>query len=154
MSKRGSKESKLSRYLKAPIRFLIKAGDFYVKSMTEYSEKVGHGTVLGCPTGHVVNALPRSYSVGSTRSSHADDDFRELLRAASTRHLDDGKARLDRVQRQQARQSPKMPRSQSVGIGRIDEDKPCDFDADFIKVKPAYFPRSRSYAVTKREGGL
>ncbi|KAK8587020.1 hypothetical protein V6N13_086028 [Hibiscus sabdariffa] len=148
MSKTGSKERKLSRYLKAPIRFLIKVGDFYIKSMTEYSEKVGHGTILGCPAGHV-NALPRSYSVGSTRSGHGDNDFRELLRAASTRHFDDNKAR-----RQQARRSPKMPRSQSVGIGRIDEDKPCDFDADFIKVKPAYFPRSRSYAVTKREGGL
>ncbi|KAE8675632.1 ARM repeat superfamily protein isoform 1 [Hibiscus syriacus] len=144
MSKRGSTESRLSRYLKVPIRFLMKAGDFYVKSMTEYSERVGYGTVMGCPTGQV-HALPRSYSVGSTRSGHGDDDYRELMRAASARKFDNNKAR---------RQSPIMPRSQSVGIGRIDEDEPCEFEDDIIKVKPAYFPRSRSYAVTNRKGGL
>ncbi|GMJ03857.1 hypothetical protein like AT4G37700 [Hibiscus trionum] len=153
MSKTGSKESRLSRYLKAPVRFLVKAGNFYVKSMTEYSERVGYGTVMGCPTGQV-NTLPRSYSVGSTRSGNGgDDDFRELVRAASTRTIDN-KARFDFDRRQQARQSPKMPRSHSVGIGRIDEDKTCEFEEDVIKVKPAYFPRSRSYAVSKRKGVL
>ncbi|GMI76870.1 hypothetical protein like AT4G37700 [Hibiscus trionum] len=150
MSKTGSKESKLIRYLKAPIRFLMKAGDFYVKSMTQYSEQVGYGTLLGCPTGYV-NTLPRSYSLGSTKSVSGDDDFRELLRAASTRNLDDKKAQLDRV-RQQASRSRKMPTSRSVGIRRIDEDKPCYFEEDIIKVKPAYFPRSKSCSIKNISG--
>ncbi|XVF59237.1 hypothetical protein PTKIN_Ptkin07bG0260000 [Pterospermum kingtungense] len=161
MSKNGSKESKLSRYLKAPIRILIKARDFYIKSMTEYSDRIGYGTVMGCPTGQV-NTLPRSYSVSSTKSSNRDDDFRELVRAASTRSLGN-KVRSELLQRQQARQSPNstvngannMPRSRSVGIGRIDEDKPCDeFEDDVKVVKTDVFPRSRSYAVTKRKGGF
>ncbi|XWS41747.1 hypothetical protein CRYUN_Cryun17cG0109800 [Craigia yunnanensis] len=156
MSKKGSKETKLSRYLKAPIRILIKARDFYIKSMTEYSDRIGYGTVMGCPTGQV-NTLPRSYSVSSTKSGNGDDDLRELIRAASTRSLGN-KVQLDLLKRQQARQSPNtagannMPRSHSVGIGRIDEENPCDFEEDHIKVKTDVFPRSRSYAVTKRKG--
>ncbi|XP_012488252.1 uncharacterized protein LOC105801544 isoform X1 [Gossypium raimondii] len=146
MSKKGSKESKLSRYLKAPIRFLIKAGEFYVKSLTQYSERVGYGTVMGCSTGQL-NTFPRSYSVSTTRSGNGDDDLRELIRAASTRSLDNNnRVQLDLVRRQQARQSLKMPRSHSVGIGRIDEDRPCDFDED-IKVNIDYVPRRKSHAV-------
>ncbi|OMO56437.1 hypothetical protein CCACVL1_26550 [Corchorus capsularis] len=160
-NKKERKESKISRILKAPIRILIKARDFYIKSMTEYSDMLGHGTVLGCPTGQV-STLPRSYSTSSVKSSHGDDDLRELIRAASTRSLGN-KIQLD-LQRQQAaaaaRQSPNkttggpdnMPRSRSVGIGRIDEDKPCDFEED-VKVKTNVFPRSRSYAVSKRNKG-
>ena len=157
MNKKGCKESKLRRYLKAPIRILIKARDFYVKSMTEYSDGVGYATVMGCPTGQV-NSLPRSCSVGSTKSGNGDDDLRELIRAASTRSLGN-KVQLELLKKQQARQSPNstgaknMPRSHSVGIGRIDEDKPCDFEED-IKVKTDVFPRSRSYAVTKRKGSF
>ncbi|OMP01778.1 hypothetical protein COLO4_11600 [Corchorus olitorius] len=160
-NRKERKESKISRILKAPIRVLIKARDFYIKSMTEYSDMVGYGTVLGCPTGQV-STLPRSYSTSSVKSSHGDDDLRELIRAASTRSLGN-KIQLD-LQRQQAaaaRRSPNktpggpdnMPRSRSVGIGRIDEDKPCDFEED-VKVKTDVFPRSRSYAVSKRKGGF
>ncbi|XVE86972.1 hypothetical protein DITRI_Ditri18aG0078800 [Diplodiscus trichospermus] len=158
MSKKGSKESKLSRYAKAPIRVLIKAKDFYIKSMAEYSERIGYGTVMGCPTVQV-NTLPRSYSVSSTKSGNGGDDLRELMRAASTRSLGN-KVQLDLQKRQQAaRQFPNtntraMPRSHSVGIGRIDEEKPCDFEEDDFKVKTDVFPRSRSYAVTKRRGGF
>ncbi|XP_021274749.1 uncharacterized protein LOC110409647 [Herrania umbratica] len=156
MSKKASKESKLSRYLKAPLRILIKARDFYIKSMTEYSDRINYGTVMGCPTGQV-NTLPRSYSVSSAKSSNGDNDLRELIKAASTRSLGN-KVQLDLLRRQEARQSPvtganNVPRSRSVGIGRIDEDKPCDFEED-IKVKTDAFPRSRSYAVTKRNGAF
>jgi hypothetical protein len=43
-----------------------------------------------------------------------------------------------------------MPRSHTVAIGRIDEEKPCDFDEEDVKVKTNVYPRSRSYAVSKR----
>ncbi|XWS33471.1 hypothetical protein CRYUN_Cryun22dG0086200 [Craigia yunnanensis] len=157
MSKKRSKESKLSKYLQATIRILIKARDFYIKSMTEYSDRIRYGTVMGCPTGQV-NTLPRSYSVSSTKSGNSEDDLRELIRAASTRSSGN-KVQLELLQRQQAKQSPNstgannMPRSHSVGIERIDEDKPCDFEED-IKVKTDVFPRSRSYAVSKRKGSF
>ncbi|KAB2058280.1 hypothetical protein ES319_A11G225000v1 [Gossypium barbadense] len=100
---------------------------------------------MGCSTGQL-NTFPRSYSVSSTRSGNGNDDLRELIRAASTRSLDNNnRVQLDLVRRQKARQSLKMPRSHSVGIGRIDEDRPCDFDED-IKVNIDYVPR-KSHAV-------
>lgn len=80
MSQKGSKERKLSKYLRAPIRILIKAKDFYVKNMNQYSDGIGYVTVLGCPTGQF-NTLPRSYSVGSSTKSagdNGDDDLKEL----------------------------------------------------------------------------
>lgn len=42
-----------------------------------------------------------------------------------------------------------MPRSRSVAIEKIDEDKPCDFGED-VTVKTDVFPRSRSYAISTR----
>lgn len=157
--KQGRKESKVSRYLKAPIRILIKARDFYIKSMTEYSDRIGYGTVMGCPTGQVINTLPRSFSVSSTKSSSSnrDDDLRELVRAASARSsLGNNMVQSSELlqRRQQANNNNNnVPRSRSVGIGRIDEDKPCDFEDD-TNVKANVFPRSRSYAVTKRKGAF
>ncbi|XWS29685.1 hypothetical protein CRYUN_Cryun24cG0051400 [Craigia yunnanensis] len=123
--------------------------------MTEYSDGIGYTTVMGCPTGQV-NALPRRCSVCTTKSGNGDDDLRELIRAASTRSLGN-KVRLDLLKTQQARQYPNttgannMPRSHRVRIGRIDKEKPCDFEEDNIKVKTDIFPRSRSYAVTKKK---
>ncbi|GMI86511.1 hypothetical protein like AT4G37700 [Hibiscus trionum] len=145
MSKKVAGESKLSRYVKAPIRILIKARDLYIKSMTEYSERISFGTVMGCPTGQV-HGLSRSYSVGTTKSRNGEDDLRELIRAASTRSLrNHGK--------QPGRRYPATgAANHGVGIGRIDEDKPCEFeDEDRIKVKTGVFPRSRSYGVTKKK---
>ncbi|KAA8531550.1 hypothetical protein F0562_006259 [Nyssa sinensis] len=154
MSKKPSKETRLSRCLKAPIRLLIKARDFYVQSTSECAGRVGYGTVMGCPTAQI-STLPNSFSVNSSKSSNSDEDYRELVRIASTRSLGN-KIELDLLRRQQSRQSPTsgmnvVPRSQSVGIGRIDEDKPCEIEED-IKVKTDIYPRSRSYAVSKQNG--
>lgn len=157
-TKKASKQSKLSKFIKSPIRILIKARDIYIKSMSECSDRLGYGTVMGCPTGQVVNTLPKSFSVNSTKSSSHDDDYRELLRAASTRGLN-SRVQLDVLQRQQSRKSlnttaaTHMPRSHSVGIGRIDEEKACEFEDDF-KVRTDVFPRSRSYAVHRRSSGV
>ena len=41
-----------------------------------------------------------------------------------------------------------VPRSQSVGIGRIDEDKCCEFSED-VKVNiDQVYPRSKSHSMT------
>ncbi|KAL4379258.1 hypothetical protein GQ457_02G015380 [Hibiscus cannabinus] len=139
MSRKVTKESKLGRYLKATIRVLIKARDLYIESMAEYSERVSFGTLMGCPTGQV-NGLSRSYSVGSgsgsTKSINRDDDLRELIRAASTRSSRN-KVQLEHQGRR------------SVGIGRIDEDKPCEFEDEVIT---GVFPRSTTtYGVIKKK---
>ncbi|KAJ9670453.1 hypothetical protein PVL29_026781 [Vitis rotundifolia] len=140
MSKKANKGSKLSRCMKAPFKILSCVRDLYVRSMTECAGRVSYGSVMGCPTAQV-SSLPKSFSVSSSKSSGAQD-LSELI-----------KIELDLLRRQPSSQSPVtgtnvVPRSMSVGIGRIDEDKPCEFGED-IKVNTDAFPRSRSYAVSK-----
>ncbi|XP_059643791.1 uncharacterized protein LOC132285617 [Cornus florida] len=129
--KTSTKETKLSRYLKTPIKVLRKARDWYIQSMTQCAGKVSHDNVMGCPTAQV-STLPKSFSVNSSKSSN-DEDFRELIKIASTRSLGN-KIELDLLRRQQSllQQYPVtggvdvVPRSQSVGIEMIDEDKGQD----------------------------
>ncbi|KAI3440997.1 uncharacterized protein J3R85_002833 [Psidium guajava] len=161
----ASKEAtKMRKLLKAPIRILLKARDFYVRSLTDCSGHIGYGCVMGCPTGQI-NTLPRSFSVSSTKSgsASADEDFRELVRVASLTSLS-SRVGSDLTQTQHiAGQSPMaptknrttmaMPRSFSTGIGRIDEDKPCEFGEDAVAKADVYM-RSRSYAPSKRTSGL
>lgn len=139
--------------MKAPLRFLKKARDMYVQGMIHCSAQLSNvDAAMGCPTAHP-SMLPRSFSVGSaTRSAASDDDFKELIRAASLRTygtaFDFGEA---------AAMKMKMPRSRSVGIGRIDEDKPCEFgDDEAIKVRPRpnVYPRSKSYSTRRAAPGL
>ncbi|KAK3210995.1 hypothetical protein Dsin_015701 [Dipteronia sinensis] len=153
-TKKSSKDGKLSKYFKSTLRILSKARDFYIRTMTECSDKVTYATAMGCPTAQPIS-LPRSYStMSSSKSSNNEEDFRELVRAASTRGLG-GRIEHDLLRKQQVRQTPttnNMPRSYSVGVGRIDEDKPCDsFDEDVLH-KTSVYPRSRSHAVRKRTG--
>ncbi|XP_059644074.1 uncharacterized protein LOC132285858 [Cornus florida] len=154
MSKKSSsKETKLSRCLKAPIKVLSKARDLYIQSMTQCAGKVSYDNVMGCPTAQV-SSLPKSFSVNSSKSSN-DEDFRELIKVASTRSLGN-KIELDLLRRQHSPVTggvDAVPRSQSVGIGRIDEDKACEFGED-IKVNTDVYPRSRSYAVNSKTTAL
>ncbi|KAI3440998.1 uncharacterized protein J3R85_002834 [Psidium guajava] len=136
--KNASKEAtKLSKLLKAPIRIVVKARDFFVRSLTDCSGHIAYGSVMGCPTGQI-NTLPRSFSVSSTKSGSTsiDEDFPELVRVASLRSLRN-KVGSDLMEMLHvAGQSPipmtnnkttmVMPRSFGTGIWRIDEDKPCE----------------------------
>ncbi|KAL9326843.1 hypothetical protein ACSQ67_007488 [Phaseolus vulgaris] len=150
--KERTKESKLSTYMKAPLRFLKKARDMYVRGMIRCSAQLSHvDAAMGCPTGQLCT-LPRSFSVGSaTRSTASDDDFKELIRAASLRSygpgFEFGEAAVMKM---------KMSRSRSAGIGRIDEDKPCEFgdDAIMVRPRPNVYPRSKSYAISRGGPGL
>lgn len=158
MSTKASKESsKFTRCIKAPIRILTRARDFYIKSMSDCAANVstyGSVSVIGCPTPQVPSSLPKSFSVGSSATSSNDDDFSELMRVASTRSLGK-KIELEAFRQQQSRKQLPMggiavvPRSHTVAIGRIDEDKACEFGED-IKLKTDVYPRSRSHAVTNR----
>ncbi|CAD5169599.1 uncharacterized protein LOC103983578 [Musa acuminata AAA Group] len=133
MSKRSGTSNRLGRCMKAPLRALCHARDFYVRSMNSCAGRMEYGLQMG--------DLPRSYSLHqSTRSSASDEDLRQLIRAASLRRA------LSQSTVHGTPPPPSaVPRSQSVAIGRIDEDKPCEFGdakvgADFL------LPRSRSYA--------
>ncbi|KAL5706702.1 hypothetical protein ACHQM5_024835 [Ranunculus cassubicifolius] len=140
-------ENTFIKVVKAPIRFLGKARDLYVNSLTNCSGRMNYGGAFG-----PANTIPRSYSNTSARSNDSED-LRELVRAASQRGL---REKLEMEIKQQRQASKKLPRSFTVGIQRIDEDKPFDFpEEDFkpvIKKKKAdlLFPRSKSAAVSKR----
>lgn len=190
MKAKASHQNKFMKILSIPIRALAKARDFYVKSMNNYADKVHYGAGPGW--GSAPYSVPRSFSTNSARSSD-EDDFKELMRAASTNTLGkriDLNAALsgasksnssttrsqsqshEAMQQQQQQQQHgngingkvirRVPRSASVGMAKIEEDKPCEFVGDVeirnvngakkdeskvAKEKFRLFPRSRSYAV-------
>ncbi|KAF5205624.1 hypothetical protein FRX31_004790 [Thalictrum thalictroides] len=131
-------ESKFIRFIKAPLRILGRARDLYVQSLSNCSGTMSYGS-FGFPSGPI---MPRSFSVNSLRSNE-DGELKELMRAASQR------SQREKLEIQQ-QSLTKLPRSYTVGIGRIDEDEACEFEED-LKVKPEFlYPRSKSHAVTKR----
>lgn len=149
---KANKERKLGWYMKAPIRILIKIRDFYLQGITQCSGTFDYGVAMGCPTPNI-STLPKSFSTNSTKSSN-NDDYNELLRVASTRSVGSNNIQQDPLRKQQVTKSPmtgpdNMSRSRSVNIGRIDEDEPCEFEED-VKVNTDVYPRSRSYAVSRR----
>ncbi|KAL1540873.1 hypothetical protein AAHA92_25163 [Salvia divinorum] len=146
---RDRKESKFIRYMKGPAKILARARDFYIRSMTTCA---GHAAV-GVPNLHF-QSLPRSFSDNSSYSDYSarDDDFRELTRVASTRAK--AKAELLRSTSSSpigAGRVPAIPRSRTVTIGRIDEDKPCEFggNGDSHGHSGPTLRQSKSYAASR-----
>lgn len=151
------------RIITTPFRAISKAKDFYIRSITECANHANYGapaTSFGTP-------LSRSSSTSSFASNATNEDLRELIRANSTSSMGDlniTRADLELYIKQHMmnKSSPaigsrKVPRSVSVGMGRIDEDAaissfPVDHE-DFtlgrkVKVDNLMFPRSKSQAVT------
>lgn len=130
-----SKGSKLISYMK-------KVRDFYVRGMIAWS---GHMTyadaAIGCPTGNL-STIPRSFSAQNSATRSRDHEFKDLIRASATslKSPRNGAAAI------------KLPRSRSIAIGRIDEDRPCEFEIDdIVKVKPLFYRRCRSYAILRSD---
>ncbi|XP_058786128.1 uncharacterized protein LOC131660811 [Vicia villosa] len=135
----------------------------YVRSITKCGNNLNYTNPIDS-TGRFEN-LPRSYSAVTTRSGGAGDseDFVELMRAASARTLVN-RIDMDLVLKQEAATSVSrpvstngLPKSVSVGMGRIDEEKASDLGESFGDVPVVVgnsYPRSRSYAVGKRSGVL
>ncbi|KAK1422066.1 hypothetical protein QVD17_24932 [Tagetes erecta] len=136
---KSQKPSMAIRVLKAPARVVFKIRDLYVSSMYSCAAGMGAG-----PTGPYTSGLPKSYS---TTSSRTDEDFAELMRIASTRISLGNK--LDHDQFLGRQEKAVVPRSQSVAIGRIDEEKSCHFGHDITGLNSEMFPRSRSHAVSR-----
>ncbi|KAG6538970.1 hypothetical protein ZIOFF_004122 [Zingiber officinale] len=145
LSKRSgaAASSLISRCLKAPARVLHRVCDLYVSGITSCGTKMSYGGAVGLGQ-QAASMLPRSFSVQSGRSSvSGDEDFRDLVMAAK------GTSSVPPPPPQPA----VVPRSRTVAIGRIDEDKPCVFEEDLVRGSDYLFPRSRSYAVTAAAKG-
>lgn len=138
-------QNKLVRIMASPIRALGKARDMYVRSITNCGQHVSYYGG-GDPT-EGAGRFSRSHSVAtSTRSEVVSEDYAELLRAASARTLAN-RIDMDLVLKQQqhanSSKGNNLPKSSSVGMARIEEDKPYDSE----KGVTDSYPRSRSYAV-------
>ncbi|CAH2047284.1 unnamed protein product [Thlaspi arvense] len=177
MSKRsGQKQNRFLRIITMPLKVLGKARDLYMRSITGCAARTHYSSADS-----VSIPFPRSRSTSSAFSSSAssrrmssdftfDDDYSELLRAASVRSLGH-KNEIDMIMHQQLQQRQRqenrvavgavtvaaakggLPKSSSVGMtmARIDEEdeeegsvKNQKKGSDFL------YPRSRSHAVTIR----
>ena len=104
--------------MKALGRAVCMVGDLYVKSVTVCAGhvKCEGAAVNGYPT---LSEFSHSCSFNSTRMGNSQNDFQELVRAATMTRAKD-----DEV----------VKRNKSAAIGRIDEDEPCEFEEDDVKV--------------------
>ena len=146
MRNRGQNQRTFVRIITSPIRALYKARDFYIRSITNCGDQMNYSNPMDA-AGRF-EALPRSYSVATARSDE-NEDYKDLVRAASARTMAD-RIDMDLILRQQreAADTKGLPKSSSVGMGRIDEDKAVDFaEANGTAVGSNFYPRSRSYAV-------
>ncbi|KAK8623428.1 hypothetical protein V6N13_118313 [Hibiscus sabdariffa] len=159
MSRKGHSNNKFVRFITIPFRALGKAKDLYVRSLTSCAASVSYGQGCGDYAGQFPG-LPRSVSASSAASSHDNEDLRDLIRAASVRSLGHRNEVEMFLQEQlkQMKAAKGLPKSSSVGMGRIDEDKAVEFEEkneahhadDNDKKQDPLFKRSKTYAVTKR----
>ncbi|KAG0463560.1 hypothetical protein HPP92_019123 [Vanilla planifolia] len=131
----GGFGNRLSRCVRAPLRALSRARDFYVRSMTDCAGRMHYGTAAAPLSFPPVGNMSRSSS-SNGRLSSSDEDLIELIRASS-------KSRL----RAAAAAEGSVQRSQSVAAVRIDEDAPYESSGEVKIGGSLIFPRSRSCAV-------
>ncbi|ONK74582.1 uncharacterized protein A4U43_C03F7970 [Asparagus officinalis] len=142
MTKPTEKPSKLNRFLRSPIRALVRLRDSYIRGVTGSADRCQSG---GVSFGHLhplpsTQGVARSNRFGSSArtSSRGDDELlQQLIRAMEMRRV-----RSLELGREEA-----VNRSRrGLKMERIDEDLTCEFDGD------VGFERSRSFAVGgKRE---
>ncbi|AES59298.1 hypothetical protein MtrunA17_Chr1g0152341 [Medicago truncatula] len=157
MMRKGQNQNMFVRIMCSPIRALGKARDAYVRSITNCGQNMSYGSYP--MDGASKFSLSRSQSAATSRRSSAslegNEDFAELVRAASARTLGN-RIDVDLVLKQQHQQQQQklhkgLPKSSSVGMAKIDEDMPFD---SFVEGKVGFvadsYPRSKSYAVGHR----
>ncbi|WOG93002.1 hypothetical protein DCAR_0312281 [Daucus carota subsp. sativus] len=128
----------IKRCIKTPIRALSRAKDLYVQSMNSLANGMSNN-FGNCPK----TSLPKGYRINSSLSMrNNEDDFLELLRVASTETLSRSVVVDDQQEfpwRQQPASTPEavqsVPVRMRLTIGRIDEDRVCDFGDDNLSVQ-------------------
>lgn len=154
MAKKDGKETKYARYFKAPIRVLTKARDFYVQTMLDWAARGEYGSARGyCVNAPFYNP-PGTLNFGSAKNSTQNEDLTELVRAASARNLSN-RVQSEILQRPRHVKLPAASRrslrwTRSVGIGRIEEDRPCEFGQEVtVETRHVEYGRRRNCIVSK-----
>ncbi|EEE66494.1 hypothetical protein OsJ_22940 [Oryza sativa Japonica Group] len=142
----GGGGGKLVSWLwRAPRRALCRARDFYVRSITGCAGHLPPDAAFGY--GYPTFAAPttptmsRNSSFASSRYSAGGRRRRRHARARPRPRWQ----RLAAERATAAAEPATVPRSQSVAMARIDEDRPCEFAGVGL-----VFPRSQSCAVGAR----
>ncbi|KAK1412996.1 hypothetical protein QVD17_34667 [Tagetes erecta] len=155
----NSQKKLMIKIITTPYKAICKAKNFYIRSITDCANHSNYGMAAGAGASFGI-PISRSTSTSSFGSrSTADEDLRELIRANSTasmREVDITRADLELYLKHNhaVKGSRRVPRSASVGMGRIDEEVAVSNfaeDEDLEKkVKSGHlmFPRSRSHVVT------
>ncbi|KAL9158317.1 hypothetical protein ABFS82_08G059800 [Erythranthe guttata] len=165
-SKRVRKQSKFMVFLRRPFRVLARARDLTLKSLTGCGGNIAYGNAMGCPTPQIPS-LPRSFSTNASNPNNiksAEEELKDLLRLASVRGIT---AKVGPELRRSKSSFPLgaaaadggvavVPRSNTVGFGRIDEDRSFhDFGEEdkrgLLGGGSNEFPRSRSHAAASRK---
>ncbi|KAL6894162.1 hypothetical protein ACP4OV_008260 [Aristida adscensionis] len=115
-----SRGGRLRWLWRAPARALGRARDMYVRGLTGCARYVPSDAAFGGYPVLVPAPLPRSYSGGG--GGGAEEDLRELVRAASQRRVEQRERELRAVARSQSMAA-------ALSMARIDEDAPCEFGA-------------------------
>lgn len=156
MRKRGQNKNKFLRIVSTPFRALNK---FYVRSITGCVPRTHYSS-----SASVSDPFSRSRSSSSSASSGRttdfgiDDDYSELVKAASVRSLGH-KNEIDMFIQEKLQQKKQktlkqggLPKSSSVGMARIDEEEEAEEGSvnpkKMKKVSDLLYSRSKSYAVT------
>ncbi|KAL0694508.1 hypothetical protein Bca4012_061688 [Brassica carinata] len=168
----GQSQNKFLRIISTPFRALSKARDLYVRSITGCASR----TQYPSSSSSVSTAFPRSKSSSSAAFSSSastrratdfgiDDDYSELVRAASVRSLGhkneidmfiQEKVKQEKLQQEMQKKMKYggLPKSTSVGMAKIDEEEEGEEGSvnpkktTKKKVSELLYPRSKSYAVT------
>ncbi|KAL3522880.1 hypothetical protein ACH5RR_015714 [Cinchona calisaya] len=151
MRSKGSKQSKLKRYIAAPTKFLAKARDFYVKSMIEFEGRMAYGSnmmmAMPLPAAPQVSHVPKHFGTSLKKTMKNDENLKELYRSICSKNDDDYSRRRSNERNDRVNVFDGMFRSYSVGIGRmgrIDEDEPCCFrEEEIIMKSEILFPTCR-----------
>ncbi|GLJ28393.1 hypothetical protein SUGI_0558790 [Cryptomeria japonica] len=121
----------------SPLPYLVKVLDFYVRSVSECAGRTNYSGLTAGGLGVSTITLPNSFNTSSLRN---DDDFAELVRAASQRSKSSPAAQEKEIRRS-------FSTSAVPSVGRIDEDRPCYFGGSFRKSasqSDLRYPRTRS----------
>ncbi|KAF3492766.1 hypothetical protein DY000_02054645 [Brassica cretica] len=144
-------KNKLLRIISTPFRALNK---FYVRSITgcvprtHYYSSASVSDPFSRSRSSSSAAFSSSASSRRTTDFGIDDDYSELVRAASVRSLGH-KNEIDMLIQEKLKQGG-LPKSSSVKMARIDEEEEAEEGSVNTKTKKVsdLYPRSKSYAVT------
>ncbi|GMI83147.1 hypothetical protein like AT5G65925 [Hibiscus trionum] len=125
--------NKFFRFLKAPFKALRKARDGYIRILTSCASSIDHEYGPGHFPGQNPE-LPRCFSERSSATSNVKEEavLREFIRAASVTGSSRGNG-MDMFFPKQMRMKMR-PRGLPKNMGRIDEDKPCEFEDNNVVI--------------------